>query len=211
MDLRFKNPFTMIVAGPSSCGKSYFVRNLLLHVNKLCDIQYNKIYWCYSVWQPLYDELKAIENIVFIEGLIEMENINSAFPSLLIVDDLMGETENSLTDIFTKFSHHKNMSAIYITQNIFHKGKGNRDISLNTHYMVIFKNPRDRAQFGYLARQILPKSSNFLQEIYEDATKRPHGYILLDLKQDTPDSLRYRTNIFPNEEVIIYKEKVFKH
>ena len=33
---------------------------------------------------------------------------------------------------------------MYITQNIFHQGHGQRDILLNTDYIDLLKNPRDR-------------------------------------------------------------------
>jgi hypothetical protein len=61
-----------------------------------------------------------------------------------------------LVDIFTKYSHHKNMSVIFTVQNIFHQKKGQRDISLNTMYLILMKNPRDMAQIIYLARQLHP-------------------------------------------------------
>ena len=35
-----------------------------------------------------------------------------------------------------------------------------RNVHLNTEYVVLFRNPRDKSQFGYLARQLEPKHSN---------------------------------------------------
>ena len=46
------------------------------------------------------------------------------------------------------------MSVIFLTQNLFHKNKHMRTISLNAHYLVLFKNPRDVEQFTTLARQM---------------------------------------------------------
>ena len=58
---------------------------------------------------------------------------------LLILDDLMRESSsNVILDLFTKGSHHKNISVIFITQNVFHKGKAQRDISLNTKYLMLY-------------------------------------------------------------------------
>ena len=123
-------------------------------------------------------------------------------PKLIIVDDLMSESPSGcvIANLFTKGSHHNNLSVIFVTQNIFHQGKGMREISLNTHYMVIFRNPRDRAQIQHLSRQVCPDEPRFLQEAYHDATSKPYGYLLLDLKQETPDNCRYRTSIFPDDE-----------
>ena len=74
------------------------------------------------------------------------------------------------------------------------------NISLNANYIVIFKNPRDRAQIQHMARQVYPENSKFLQEAYHDATSTPHGYLLLDLKQNTRESCRVRTSIFPDDD-----------
>ena len=72
---------------------------------------------------------------------------------LLILDELILESSSDvILDLFTDGSHHKNISVIFVTQNVFHKGKVERDISLNTKYLVLFKNPRDRAQIQHLAR-----------------------------------------------------------
>ena len=63
---------------------------------------------------------------------------------------------NRISDLFTKGSHPRNLSVIYIVQNIFHQGKEMRNISLNAHYIVLFKSPRDKQQVSMLARQINP-------------------------------------------------------
>ena len=143
----------------------------------------------YSEWQDAYkDDFKGAE---FIEGLPKAQDYSgdNAKNKLVIIDDLMREASNgAILDLFTKHSHHKNISIIYITQNLFYKGQ--RDISLNAGYLVIFKNPRDRSQIQYLARQVYPEDPKFLQEAYMDSTARPHGYLLLDLRQSTAEEFR---------------------
>ena len=54
----------------------------------------------------------------------------------------------------------------------------------------------------HLARQVHPENRNSLFKAYLDATERPHGYLFLDLSQDTDDLLRFRTNIFPETDII---------
>ena len=87
---------------------------------------------------------------------------------------------------------------ILITQNLFHQGKYCRDISLNAKYLVQLKTVRDKQQFMHFDRQVYPEHSSSLYKAYLDATKRPHGYFILDLSQDTNDLLRFRT-VFPDE------------
>jgi hypothetical protein len=96
------------------------------------------------------------------------------------------------------------MSVIFMTQNLFVQGKQMRSVSLNAHYLIVFKNPRDKAQFACLSRQMYPSKQKFLIECFENATQGPYGYIFLDFKQTTKDELRVRTQIFPDEENIVY-------
>jgi hypothetical protein len=98
-------------------------------------------------------------------------------------------------DLFTKGIHHTNISVILITQNLLHQGKYCRDISLNATYIVVLKNVRDREQFLHLARQVLPHDCKGLPDAFLHATKAPHVYLVLDLSQETDDSLRFRTCI----------------
>jgi len=51
----------------------------------------------------------------------------------------------------------------------------------------------------YQARQVHPEVSNLLYKAYLNVTTRPHGYLLLDLAQDTDDLLRFPTCILPDE------------
>jgi len=100
---------------------------------------------------------------------------------LIILDDLLTEVySEDVCVLFTRSRHHRNISWILITQNLFHQGRNCRDISLNAKYPVLFKNIRDKRQFSYLANQVLPEDSRGLFKAYLDATKRPQGYLLLD-------------------------------
>jgi len=136
-----------------------------------------------KVTQDCVGMTKKKNIIEFREGLPcpEDYSFDPLSPKLVIIDDLMRESSSEvIVDLFTKGS--KNLSVILISQNLFHQGRGQRDISLNASYIVVFKNPRDRAQIRHLARQVYPDYPKFLEEAYYDATSRPHGYLLLDLK-----------------------------
>ena len=71
--------------------------------------------------------------------------------------------------------HHRNISVAFLAQNLFPKNKFARTMSLNAHYMVLFKNPREVSQFANLARQMYPKTSQFAVEAYRDATREPYS------------------------------------
>lgn len=171
----------------------------------------NNIIWLYGMEQPLHKELsQSISNIRFVSGLDEnlLESTDSSFNNMVVIDDLMGEAGKSklLGDIFTKGCHHKNLSAIYIVQNLFDKGSKHRECSLNSDYMVLFKVPRDKTQIRTLNSQMFPGKTDFLSQALDDACKlQEHGYIVLDLHTDTPDEYRVRTLVLPGEEARVYK------
>ncbi|KAF2886226.1 hypothetical protein ILUMI_19947 [Ignelater luminosus] len=164
MKHQFYHPFSVIVAGPSGCVKSYFVLKFLKNASRMCNTNFEKVLWFYDEWQPLYKDLSEI--VEFQQGLPDMRLFDGGSPNLIIIDDLMRESNADVVDIFTKGCHHRNLSIFFITQNIFHLGKGQRDIFLNAHYIICFKNPRDGAQIRHQARQICPEDSKFLQEAY---------------------------------------------
>ena len=122
--------------------------------------------------------------------------------NLIVFDDQMTDAskDKRIVNLFTRGSHYRNLSVIYIVQNIFHLGKGSRSISLNSHYLVLFKNPRNKLQILTLAKQMYPGQTDFFLNHYEEAVKRPFGYLWTDLKTTTQDNCRLRTNVLPSED-----------
>src|SRR5262249_41285503 len=125
--------------------------------------------------------------------------------TLLIIDDLMSEADERVNNIFTKYSHHQGVSVVFLTQNIFHKKC--RTMTLNSHYLVVFKNPRDNTQIHNLARQMYPSNWRYMTESFADATKKPYTYLFVDLRADTEDKMRLRSGIFPGETQYVYVPK----
>ena len=201
--LAWKHPFTCIVAGPTSSGKTKFVLKLLENSHHMFTEKPQVIMWFYGEFQKwmLHPKYQGIE---FIEGLPRDIKVNPQMVNVFIIDDLMHETDESIAKLFTKGSHHKNISVILLTQNVFHQNKHSRCINLNAHYMVIFKNVRDASQITNLAKQMYPGNINYLKESYADATSKPYGNLMIDLKPDTSDLLRLRTDIFPGEVHYMY-------
>ena len=213
MDPRLQHPFTCVIAGPTQCGKTVFLKQLLFHAGELIRDPPQVILWFYGEYQPLYDQLAETlgDTVTFIEGVPPSfdDYLDKSKRNLIILDDLMSETANDhkISNLFTKGSHHKNLSVILVSQNLFHRGRESRTISLNSHYLVLFKNPRDASQISYLARQMFPEKPKHLQEAYKDAARNPYGYLFIDLKSNTPEEFRLRTQIFPGEVQYAYVKK----
>lgn len=204
------HPFTCLIAGPSQSGKTHFVKRLLQQKNSLIDTPIEDIIWCYGEHQPWYHSFHN-PRVRFVEGLIDHEQLSPEHPHLVIIDDLMHEADKRVVQFFTKGAHHRNTSVCYLVQNLFHGGKDHRTISLNCHYMVLFKNPRDGRQVEYLANQMFPKNSKYMLDGYRDATRKPYGYLFVDMKQNTPDPLRLRGNILNGIQEIYMPQGIKVH
>ena len=201
-----QHPFTYIIAGCTQSGKTVWVKTFLDNAQKIISPPPQRIIGCYGQWQPSYfGMLRTIPGIEFNEGIPEdidkVDYLDISQRNLIVLDDLMAQSskDKRIADLFTKGSHHRNLSIIYIVQNIFHQGKEMRNISLNAHYIVLFKSPRDKQQIPMLARQINPGKVQEFMRSCEDATSRPHGYLMLNLKPTTDDHQRLKTNVLPGE------------
>ena len=210
--LQLKHPTTCLVSGPTGCGKTIFVSRLLTSPGMISP-KPSRIIWFYSEWQTIYSDISSKLNIEFVKNgniLQIYESLNSAVENLIILDDQMSSGDvaqkKQTVKLFTQGSHHRNLTVIYIVQNLFDQGSWSRTISLNSQYIVVFKNPRDSAQINYLAQQAYPRDSKFLVESYLDATQKPHSYLVINLTQECDQWMRVCTNIFPGEESQIYVE-----
>ena len=64
--------------------------------------------------------------------------------------------------LYTQEGHHRRLSVVFITQNIFPRGTKSRTIALNTTYLVMMKNVRDVSKVATLGRQLFPGRSKIL-------------------------------------------------
>ena len=115
--------------------------------------------------------------------------------------------DQRVADLFTRSSHHRGISILYLTQNLFPPGKLLRTFSLNSHYLVIFRYSRNSLGISTLAKQMFPGRTDYLMESFRDATSRPYGYLVIDCHQLTPENMHLRTIILPGERQIGYMKR----
>jgi len=191
----------------SGSGKSVFTFKLIEYAEELITPPPKKILYCYGEYQEIFDNFRHVN---FHQGLPDLsEFIGNKEPILMVLDDLMSEWNEEISKLFTKYSHHRNISVVYLSQNLFSKNKHARVISLNTHYLVLMRNTRDVTQIGTLARQMYPKNAGYMIDAYNDAIKPNYGYLFVDLKPTTDDRIRLRSRIFPDESpAVVYGKKI---
>ena len=173
---KLHHPFSMLVVGPRGAGKSEFVKQLLSLKCYVMTDPTERIVWFYGRHQPdLFCSLtEEIPSIQFYESL--PTNIEVMFGrskrNICIIDDLMQSAcGNQLVgNLFTN-GRHLNLSVVFVSQNLFYAGKKCRTISLNSTYIVVFKNPRDQTQIRHLACQMFPSKPKLLQVAYKEYNK----------------------------------------
>ena len=107
-----------------------------------------------------------------------------------------------VSQLFTKGSHHRNISLVSFSQNFCHQDPSSRDISLNSKYIVVFKNPRNKTNF-YLDRQVYAENISSFHKTYLDVCKGSHSYPFVDFTHSINSLLRFRTKIIPEENTTL--------
>lgn len=204
----FKHPFSMIIAGPSQSGKTEFIIKFLEQSAELIDIKLEYIVWFYGEDTPQHQKLLHLNQpkLHFVHNIPEHfdDYILPNKKGMFILDDLMNESSNSvaISNLFVKGVHHKSVSLIYSTQDIFSFGNMRKNFLRNANYFVLFKTPLDQTIPSILARRILPHNPNLFLQIFHKATEKTHGYLLCDGHQSTPKEARFRSDIFDGTQKI---------
>ena len=208
--LLFHPPFSAVITGPSCCGKTTLLADLIK--NKLIN---GKIFLFYRNWQPLYGIIKSncsnssSSSINFFKYWIDkcndatdadldpLESLAKRNPkSTFIFDDAIEACKSKIIeDFFTRISHHCQCNVILITQNLFDPNI--RVVTRNASIMIIFKSPRDGTQIRHLAYQMYVeklKAQLFIKR-FREITNTPYGYLFLDFRANTPDYKRIVTDI----------------
>lgn len=193
--MHFRTPFRLVVSGPTSCGKTEFVKKLITNQDYLITgVPIKSILWCCKDKNFVPSGLKKLSSLKIHKGIPAVSQLQPH--TLVVLDDLMTSLDKDISDIFTIHSHHKNVSILLILQNFYHQGRHLRDISLQASHIVFFKTVRDKTQFSTLARQLSPSNWKQLEKLYIDVTRKPFSYIIIDLTQQTNDLFRIKTDIF---------------
>ena len=106
----FHHPSTILIAGPTGCGKTKFVsriiETLVPNANAMQMIvpSPTRVVWVYSEWQPIYENLVGLKQMGFVIEFVKCSNNNlsemydsftSSETNLIILDDLMSSTSPS--------------------------------------------------------------------------------------------------------------------
>ena len=154
---------------------------------------------------PRFDRMQKKDGIQFHRGLPDPNHLTKWFGptrgGVLVLDDLMeeGGQDKRVLDLFTKDSHHRNITVLYLTQDLFPPGKFSKTINRNAHYIVAFKNPRDQTGIRTILLQAFPDRWRQVLRLFKRITSRPFGYLMLDVHPASDDRYRLWSHLTPRE------------
>jgi len=203
-DSKLEKPFRLIVGGGSGSGKTEFVKKLVN--NNHFSTPFDKILYCY----PDYlDEIPTdFDQIVeYQPGLLDLQYFTKIPKnSLIILDDMMSECGQSdeIMKLFSVVARKRNLSIIFIVQNVYDKSKQFRNIRMNATGFALFKFYAATDVTQRILRDLSCNnyiSKNQLQKIYE----QNFAYILIDIHPKRhSEFVTIRSNIFDKHYSIIH-------
>jgi hypothetical protein len=210
-DIRLKENFKLFISGPSRCGKTFYVSELLENIESFAKEPPETVLYVYKIWQSKFDEMKTVVDL-FVEDnenvIQQIKEVSLGQRIFVIFDDLINS--KSLGDIATLFNvdgRHMNMSMAFLSQRMFVNNEYFRQISQNCDYFCVFKNPRNSSEIRTLAQQLTPGSLGLI-EIYKEATKSPFSYLFINLTQECNIKVKYLSHLFnENHSVQVYQLK----
>lgn len=168
-DARFKTPLTGIVVGPTGCGKTTFVSQLIREQEQMLTQKFDYLFIFIGTpktQQPIWQQLEADQHLLphnvtifdvktMYPGDTMKKKLKDDFEKLIrgykeknmsgcaIFDDLMTELAecDMLAGLFSKVSSHQDLSVLHITQNLFHQG------SRSCNSGTIFRNTKFLVMF----------------------------------------------------------------
>ena len=194
-------------------GKSTWMVTLIRNAQRLIDNEFDYIVWFYGEENHLVNELQneLSGKLMAVHGFPERldDYIDKNRKGFHIFDDMMIELSSSkqMIELVAYKCQHSNLSWAVLLQSLFYNGKERLNLYRCAHYLCLFDNALDRSQIYSLAHKVMPGNQKTFLNIFERATNKPNGYLLIDGRQSTPTDARFRTDIFNTVQTVLIPKK----
>ena len=182
-----RNIFRFLISGVTGSGKTSFVNSFL-------SIYHKKFHNLFT-----YSENEEFNrfNVKLIPSSFNPLEEYLEGKSLVIFDDVIFNKTlvKIASELFIR-GRHKQISVIFITQNLYHQSTCFRALALNASHVFIFA-IRDLKQINYFARSFLSDEEvkGFVKLYKKQVLEKPYHYILVDFSQPCHSILRIRSNV----------------
>ena len=187
----FPDNFRCIISGPSECGKTFFLKKLIL-----ASIYFDKLY----IIGPTGDQYHGIERInpkavvEFIKDIKDLpspDKLPNDLQKLMIFDDVRAK-EPVINEYFCR-GRHNNCNMIYLNQNLFSLDR--QSVRENCNLFILFE------QRGKVLISIYQDLFNNVELSYNDFAnicnkvwKEPYNYIVIDITKNKNFNGKLRIN-----------------
>jgi hypothetical protein len=187
--LLFKIGSKIDICGASGSGKTYWLANYLMKIDK----RFDKIVWItneLSAEQQLIKDIKAQYNDDFelIIGIDDEQGIRDKFMNYndekklvaCIFDDLMMSQNKWMSELFLA-GRHLNLTIFQLVQSIFVGGKQSRNMTNNVQYYILFSFP-DALSISEKARRMTTnkRDRDMVIEAWKQSTSKKGGCLIID-------------------------------
>lgn len=189
----FPNTIRCIISGPSNCGKTNLVFNIMTHANGL---RFKNVYiFSKSLNQPKYQLFeKILQNtneilyfkFNFNDEIIEPHNAKPY--SVFLFDDVSTENQNMVKKYFT-MGRHNNIDSIYIGQTYSQIPK--QLIRDNVNVIIIFKQDDTNLRHIYNDHVGADMTFNEFKNVCGKAWQNKYGFLVI-FKDEAITNGRYR-------------------
>ena len=195
-DCKLQKPFRLMISGGSGTGKSTLLQKLINESH--FSSPFDKIIYCYPEYldEPPMNFDQIVENRPGIPDLMYFSSLPRN--SLIIYDDLMNECGKSddIMKLFSVIARKRNLSIIFIVQNIYDSNRHFRNLRLNATGFIMFNFYADKDVNKRLLRDLNVQSrvpKHLLDQIYSE----PFSYIYVDIHPERRSNFDIvRGNIF---------------
>lgn len=191
-----KKPFRWLIAGYSGSGKTTFVHRFISQYKSSFDS-------IYIYGTELEDGVK-LGIIPVTESFNPLEEQLTGHTLILFDDCIFNKTILKIASEVYIRGRHKNISAIFISQNLFFPNDSFRSLSLNVTQLFLFT-IRNVNQVLYFAKTFLSidKAKKFVKLYERKVLSANYNYLMIDYSKGCNSPLRLRSNVLrENEEYI---------
>jgi hypothetical protein len=190
-----KIPFRMLIIGNSGAGKTQTLLNIIHNMegtfNNIFIITKNKD-------EPLYNYLEeklGNKGLVISEGVENApdldEDIDKKDQTLIVMDDLVLEKNQSALEEYFIRARKLNCSLIYISQSYY---RVPRIIRQNLNYLIVKQVSSLKDLYRIMGEYTLGVEKDALKKLYENSTKEKQDFLLVDLDASLEDRFRKNFN-----------------
>ena len=219
------------IKGPSQCGKSHLMEEMLRFKDRIFCEPYAKFIFCSPNFDPenmspsdeAYQQrlisLANPQEIVFYDHVINLEELtqesNNFSTRLLIFLDDFSEScfsEDVTVKLFIKLSSHKNADIVCAIHHGLASKQAGKHFSMvwnSANVVVLFRTLADRASIGHLNRKFFPYTENHLEKCLSQSTELlgnfANVFIFCNLDNELNKNFGVRANVVSDGPLILFK------